>query len=62
MSQTIVTPPTVSLGTDYIGQPTNRVDGPVKVSGEAYYAADYPVADLWYGHLMDSPNSHGLVT
>ena len=62
MSQTIATPPTPRLGTDYVGKPTNRVDGPVKVSGEAHYAADYPVPDLWYGYVVDSPITKGKIT
>lgn len=62
MSQPIAPPPAPRLGTDYVGQPTNRVDGPVKVSGAAHYAADFPVADLWYGYLVDSSITKGKIT
>lgn len=62
MSQTIASPPTVRLGTDYVGRPTNRVDGPAKVTGAAPYAADFPVADLWYGYVVNSPITKGKIT
>ncbi|WP_324678150.1 xanthine dehydrogenase family protein molybdopterin-binding subunit [Hymenobacter sp. GOD-10R] len=62
MSQTIASPPTVKLGTDYVGQPTNRVDGPAKVTGAAPYAADFAVADLWYGYVVNSPITKGRIT
>ena len=62
MSQSIAPPPTPRLRTDYLGQPTNRVDGPVKVAGAARYAADYAVPDLWYGYLVNSPIAKGKIT
>ncbi|AMR28299.1 hypothetical protein A0257_15195 [Hymenobacter psoromatis] len=62
MSQTIATPPTIQLGTDYVGKPTSRVDGPAKVTGAANYAADYDVPDLWYGYLVNSPIAKGKIT
>lgn len=58
MSQTIATPPTIQLGTNYVGKPTSRVDGPAKVTG----AADYDVPDLWYGYLVNSPIAKGKIT
>ena len=62
MSQSIPAPPADGLNTRYVGKPTSRVDDPVKVSGEACYAADYPVPDLWYGYLVNSPIAKGRIT
>ncbi|AMR29297.1 aldehyde oxidase [Hymenobacter psoromatis] len=62
MSQTIATPPTVRLGTDVIGRPLNRTDGPAKVSGSATYAAEFNVPDLWYGYVVSSPIAKGKIT
>jgi len=61
MSQTIATPPTVRLGTDVVGRPINRTDGPAKVSGSATYAAEYNVPDLWYGYLVNSTITKGKI-
>ena len=36
----------------YIGRAVDRVDGRVKVSGEAKYAAEYNVAGLAHGHVV----------
>jgi xanthine dehydrogenase YagR molybdenum-binding subunit len=62
MSQTIASPPSIKLGTDYVGQPTNRVDGPAKVTGAAPYAADFAVDDLWYAYVVNSPITRGSIT
>ncbi|MDB5233010.1 MAG: xanthine dehydrogenase family protein molybdopterin-binding subunit [Hymenobacter sp.] len=62
MSQTIASSPDVRLRTDYIGQPTNRVDGPAKVTGAATYAAEYNVPGLLYGVVVSSPVTKGRIT
>ena len=62
MSQTIATPPSIHLGTEYIGKPTSRVDGPAKVTGAAKYAAEYNVPDLLYGFIVNSPITKGKIT
>jgi xanthine dehydrogenase YagR molybdenum-binding subunit len=62
MSQTIATPPTVRLGTDYIGKPTNRFEGKAKVTGAAKYAAEFNVPDQWYGYVVSSPITKGKIT
>ncbi len=62
MSQTIATPPTVRLGTDVVGRPISRPDGPAKVSGAATYAAEFNVPDLWYGYVVSSPIAKGKIT
>jgi xanthine dehydrogenase YagR molybdenum-binding subunit len=61
MSQTLSTPPVVTLGTEHIGKPTNRVDGPAKVTGAAKYAAEFNVPDLWYGFVVSSPIAKGKI-
>jgi xanthine dehydrogenase YagR molybdenum-binding subunit len=52
----------MSLTTDYIGKPTNRVDGPAKVAGTAKYAAEFNVPNLLYGHVVSSPITKGKIT
>ena len=45
-----------------IGQPTRRVEGPLKVTGAAKYAADhYPAASL-HAAIVGSPVAAGRVT
>ncbi|MBC6989001.1 xanthine dehydrogenase family protein molybdopterin-binding subunit [Hymenobacter sp. BT491] len=62
MSHPISNPPVIDLGTDYIGKPTSRVDGPAKVTGAAKYAAEFNVPDLYYGHVVSSPVTKGKIT
>ena len=42
-----------------IGQPISRVDGRLKVTGEARYAADIPIAGLAHGAIIDSTIANG---
>ncbi len=44
-----------------IGTPMNRVDGLVKVTGAARYAADYPVPGLLYGWVVSSAIAKGRI-
>ena len=37
------------MQTKIIGAPLNRVDGRLKVTGKATYAAEFPVTNLAYG-------------
>ena len=46
----------------HVGRPTSRVDGPLKVTGRATYAAEYPTADLLYGYIVGSTIAAGRVT
>ncbi len=62
MSQTIASPPDVRSGTDYIGKPTSRVDGPAKVTGAAKYAAEFNVSDRYFGYVVSSPIAKGKIT
>jgi xanthine dehydrogenase YagR molybdenum-binding subunit len=43
------------------GQPVTRVDGRLKVTGQALYAADHPVADLVHATLVCSTVARGTV-
>jgi xanthine dehydrogenase YagR molybdenum-binding subunit len=45
----------------FTGQPVTRVDGRVKVTGQATYAADHQIPDLTYGVLVCSTVARGLV-
>ncbi|MBI5439816.1 MAG: xanthine dehydrogenase family protein molybdopterin-binding subunit [Deltaproteobacteria bacterium] len=44
-----------------IGTPTNRVDGPAKVTGGAQYAADHPISDLAYGFVVSAAVARGRI-
>lgn len=44
-----------------IGRETDRVEGPLKVTGRAPYAADYPHAGLVHGHLVLATIGRGTV-
>jgi xanthine dehydrogenase YagR molybdenum-binding subunit len=44
-----------------IGQPLNRVDGRLKVTGEAQYTADIPIEKLTYGVIFQSAIAKGKV-
>ena len=48
--------------TNYIGQPTSRVDGRAKVTGAAKYAAEYSVPNLLYGYVVSSEIAKGKIT
>jgi xanthine dehydrogenase YagR molybdenum-binding subunit len=50
------------LTTAYIGQPINRVDGPVKVTGRAKYAAEHSVKNLVYGVVVSGTVARGTIT
>jgi xanthine dehydrogenase YagR molybdenum-binding subunit len=43
------------------GQPVTRVDGQLKVTGKAQYAADYPIPNLVYAALVTSTVARGNV-
>ena len=44
-----------------IGAPQTRVDGPLKVTGGARYAADWVVPGLAYGYIVESTIANGRV-
>src|SRR5947207_13006894 len=44
-----------------MGQPAPRVDGRLKVTGKARYAADFPVANPAYAYLVTSPIAKGRI-
>jgi xanthine dehydrogenase YagR molybdenum-binding subunit len=44
-----------------IGRPLDRIDGPLKVSGQATYAAEYRLENLAYGYLVEAPFGSGTV-
>ncbi len=45
-----------------VGQPLDRVDGRLKVTGGAKYSADMPVADVVYAVLVMSTIARGTIT
>ena len=48
-------------GNLHVGRPTSRVDGPLKVTGQAKYAAEYPAADLLHGYIVGSTIATGRI-
>lgn len=51
----------MTLTTNYIGKPTSRVDGPLKVTGSAKYTAEYDVPDLLHGYVVNSTIARGKI-
>ena len=49
------------MKTAHIGKPTSRVDGRVKVTGVAKYAAEYNVHNLVYGCVVSSTIAKGKI-
>jgi xanthine dehydrogenase YagR molybdenum-binding subunit len=47
--------------TTYIGVPVSRVDGRMKVTGAAKYAAEYNVPGLLHGYVIGSPIAKGRI-
>jgi xanthine dehydrogenase YagR molybdenum-binding subunit len=47
--------------TAYIGQPTARVDGRAKVTGDAKYAAEHSVPNLVHGYVVTSAVARGRI-
>jgi xanthine dehydrogenase YagR molybdenum-binding subunit len=56
MSTTIARPPATN-----VGRPVDRVDGPLKVTGAAVYAADTPVEHALYAVMVQSTISRGRI-
>src|SRR6188474_458539 len=52
---------TVSAMASYIGSATSRVDGRVKVTGEARYAGEFNVPGLVHGYVVESTIPKGRV-
>src|SRR5262245_26132266 len=49
------------MTTRYIGQPISRVDGSVKVTGSAKYAAEHTISNLVYGVVVSSDVTRGKI-
>ena len=45
----------------HVGRPISRVDGRLKVTGQAKYAAEYPAADLLHGCVVSSTIAAGRI-
>jgi xanthine dehydrogenase YagR molybdenum-binding subunit len=45
-----------------VGRPVSRVDGRLKVTGQAQYAAEYSASDLLYGYIVNSTIAVGRIT
>ena len=51
----------MSVGTNSIGKPVSRIDGPAKVTGRAKYAAEFSAPDLAYGFVVSSAVAKGRI-
>ncbi|MHA6249609.1 xanthine dehydrogenase family protein molybdopterin-binding subunit [Pontibacter sp. CAU 1760] len=49
------------MKTNYVGKPANRVDGRLKVTGEARYAAEFHAQSLLYGYVVSSTIAKGTI-
>ena len=45
-----------------IGRPTPRIDGPLKVSGAAHYAADFHFPETLHAVPVEATIAHGRLT
>jgi xanthine dehydrogenase YagR molybdenum-binding subunit len=54
--------PAATAATNYIGKPTDRVDGRKKVTGSAKYAAEFNVPNLLFGYVVTSAIAKGKIT
>src|SRR4029077_21015779 len=61
MASTLSRMTTPGGSTAYIGVPTSRVDGRVKVSGTAKYAAEYNIPGLVHGFVITSAIARGRI-
>jgi xanthine dehydrogenase YagR molybdenum-binding subunit len=50
------------MSTSIIGEPITRIDGRLKVTGGAKYAADYPIENLAYGVAVPSTIANGKIS
>ena len=49
------------MTTNYIGKPQSRVDGKLKVTGAAKYAAEFKVPEMLYGFIVSSHVAKGKI-
>ncbi|SMQ94431.1 xanthine dehydrogenase family protein molybdopterin-binding subunit [Xanthomonas fragariae] len=63
VSDSGLTPPVADQGTGYrpTGTGVTRIDGRAKVTGQARYAAEWPVPDLAYGVVVNSSIAKGKI-
>ena len=47
--------------TGHIGEPANRIEGKLKVTGAARYAAEYPITGMTYGVFVTSSIAKGSI-
>ncbi|WP_163397275.1 xanthine dehydrogenase family protein molybdopterin-binding subunit [Flavobacterium fluviatile] len=46
---------------EVIGKPISRLEGPLKVTGQARYAGEYEASDLLYGYVVNSTVTKGKI-
>jgi xanthine dehydrogenase YagR molybdenum-binding subunit len=60
--QPAVTPDPLLRKHGALGQPISRIDGPLKVQGEALFAAEFPYENICYAALAFSSIARGRIT
>ena len=53
--------PLIAKGNRWVGQPLARLDGPLKVQGQARYAAEFPMEGLLYAAIAYSTVARGRI-
>ena len=53
---------TAVTGSELVGDPVDRVDGPLKVRGAAAYPSDVRYAGMVYAALVQSTIAAGMIT
>ncbi len=54
-------PDSLLIGTNYISQPINRVDGHLKVTGEATFSAEYKLDNITHASVVYSTIAKGSI-
>jgi len=55
------TPDHIQTPKQYAGEPTDRIEGRLKVTGKAQYAAEYPIKGMTYGVFVTSTIAKGSI-
>jgi xanthine dehydrogenase YagR molybdenum-binding subunit len=53
--------PLIGMRHGHVGRPHSRIDGPLKVSGRAPFAAEFPMEGMAYASLVFSPIAKGRI-
>ncbi|MEH6493853.1 xanthine dehydrogenase family protein molybdopterin-binding subunit [Halopseudomonas sp.] len=51
----------MTVKTSPVGKPLDRVDGPLKVQGQAKYAGEFALPNMLYGHIVNATIARGRI-